>query len=344
VTKLTNDFKDAYMYAKIEYDALEQAIRLAKLNGADDKAVQPLIRMKQSLKEICASNNMELAASMTLSSNIMHIKDSWYAIRYLNGRADTCVKVVPLNQKDLPILQRDGRKERELYEQDIETLLPGCIDEVALGLYNQMIENKAREYVYDHVGIKIEDDVQEDKPITVSAHAGKRWVQRKLGIKGDVQAEEYRRAHLEEVEKAVLEGYSKAQLVWVGEDQIDYYFDDENIMYIVGNNTIITLYEEDFGFTKEINRMIVHKQLEVLRKAYKELEEAEKQYVNSTQETDKELQAIADEISILESQIELLRAKHAALVANKEQSNKQVKLARDRFNAEFNKLFKKWEM
>lgn len=342
MSKLTSDFKESFMQAKAEYDALEQAIRLAKLNGADDKSIQPLIRMKQSVKEVYHSSCTELLSKMTLSSNVLHIKDSWYAVRYLSHHADACLMVVPLNQKDLPILQRDGRKERELQEQDIDILLPSCIDEAFVEFYKQTIDKKAKEYVYDHLGMEIADG-QPDK-ITVSAHAGKRWVQRKLGIKGDVQAEECRRTHLKEIEEAVLEGFSKAELVWAGDDQIDYYFDDENIMYVVGNNTIITLYEEDFGFTKEINRMIVYKQLEVLREAYKEVEEAERQCANNVQGIDEEVQAITDEIAVLESKIEVLLAKRATLYANKEQSSKQVKLARDSFMAEFNKLFKKWEM
>jgi Mg2+ and Co2+ transporter CorA len=341
MSKLTTEFKEEFINTKMQCDVLEQSIRLAKLNGADDKAVQPLIRMKQSAKEVFNESSAQLMANMQLSTNIVHLKDSWYAVRYVNHRADICIKVVPLNQKDLPILQRDGRKERELCEQDIDNLLPGCMDEAYMDLYNQTLNKRAREYLYDHLGMEIEDE-QRDR-ITISAHAGKRWVQRKLDIKGDTQAEEYRRTHFKEIEEAILESFGKAELVWSGDDQIDYYFDSENIMYIVGNNTIITLYEEDFGFTKEINRMIVYKQLEVLREAYKEVEEAERQYADAIQGIDEEVQAITDEIAVLESKIEVLLARRSALYANMEQSNKQVKLARDSFMAEFNKLFKKWE-
>lgn len=343
---LTDSFKEKFMDDKTEYDSLSQAIRLAKFNGADEKSIQPMITLKQTMKTVCADNSAKILKGMTLSKNMFHLKDNWYAIRYLNEKDDAVLKIDIINEKDVPLLQRDGRHERELSRNDLDMLLPGCIDEISLEIHKQYIGARAREIVYDHLKIEVAEEVSEDRPTTVSSHAGRRWVQRVLGIGANNEsvADEYRRKNMVDIGQAVLDGYGRAELMWQGEDGITYWFDGNNIMYVVGNNNIITLYEEDFGFTRVINRMITLEQAEVLRQAHEHMQDCERKHVNDTKGIEDELQGISDKVKVLEAEIELLIAKKGTLTATREQSSKQLRVVRDTFNAEFNKLFKKWDV
>jgi hypothetical protein len=108
----------------------------------------------------------------------------------------------------------------------------------------------------------------------VSAHAGLRWVQRKLKVPV-LQSEEYKKNHRVEIESAILEAWNKAEKVWTGEDGIEYWIDDDNFAFIVGNGTVITLYQEDFGFALHINRSIIDMQLEEVRKSFESYHHAQ---------------------------------------------------------------------
>jgi hypothetical protein len=314
--------------------------------------------MKQDYKKICANNSNKVLRAMPLSNNLVQLEGNWHAIRYLNEKADTCLKIDIMRKEDVYLLQRDGRHERELNRNDIETLLPALIDDESLELYKQHLAIKAKELVYEQSGVLIGDDEEpneeveevipdEEKPVTVSTHAGLRWVQRVIGIKNEQQAEEYRRKHMVEVNEAVLDAYGKADKVWEDDDDITYWFDPDNIMYVRGmqngNPNIITLYEEEFGFSKAINRMITLEQLSVLADVRESLRESELAVHETNIRVDYEVQGINDEITVLESQIALLVSQRAKAIADRDLSNKQVKATKDKYTAEFNKLFKKWD-
>jgi hypothetical protein len=314
--------------------------------------------MKQDYKKICANNSNKVLRAMPLSNNLVQLEGNWHAIRYLNEKADTCLKIDIMRKEDVYLLQRDGRHERELNRNDIETLLPALIDDESLELYKQHLAIKAKELVYEQSGVLIGDDEEpneeveevipdEEKPVTVSTHAGLRWVQRVIGIKNEQQAEEYRRKHMVEVNEAVLDAYGKADKVWEDDDDITYWFDPDNIMYVRGmqngNPNIITLYEEEFGFSKAINRMITLEQLSVLADVRESLRESELAVHETNIRVDYEVQGINDEVTVLESQIALLVSQRAKAIADRDLSNKQVKATKDKYTAEFNKLFKKWD-
>lgn len=342
---------DRYMATKIEYDSLNQAIRLAKTNGAEEKDVKRLILDKQMTKDIRTVDDAKLVKSMPLGSNILHLTNGWCAIRYLNEKNDLSISHEILNPNDEHVLLRDGRVERELSRTELEVLVPGCIDEVALELYKQTVVRGAHKKLYDYCNITILDEEviesieQVVRPITVSSHAGMRYVQRKLGIgaNNEVVAEEYRRLHARDVEQKVLEGYMKSEPVWTGDDSIVFSLDADNFMYVMGDNNIITLYEEDFGFSKEINRMITLEQLVVLSKARESLRQSEQEYEDATRDSDGSIKAIVDQMEILSNQLAWLGAEKATIQAVNEQNGKKMKLDKSKYSAEFNKLFKKWD-
>lgn len=356
-SEVTQQLRDKFMADKCMYDSLSQAIKLLRSNGCSDKQIKPLTLMKQEYKKTCSDNSSRMLRAMPLSNNIVQLDGSWYGIRYLNEKADTCLKIDILRKDDVKLIQRDGRYERELTRRDIESLLPGMLDDEALELYKQHLTQQARALAYGQSGVLIGDMpeeteleepmIEEEKPIVVSFHAGKRWAQRVIGIKNEQQAEDYYRKHMVEVNEAVLSAYGKAEKVWEDEDNITYWFDADNIMYVRGIQDgvtkVITLYEEDFGFTKEINRMIALKQLEVLASVRNGLREAEAKVSETNARVDYDVQTINDEITVLESQIAVLVSQRAKAIADRDLDNKQVKANKDKYVAEFNKLFKKWD-
>lgn len=224
VDAISNEFKKSFMEDKHFHDSLSRAIKLAKQNGIDDKLVKTMTIAKQESKEKCAKNNEKMLRSMPLSDNIVHLCDSWYTVRYLNDKGDLTVKQECLWPGDVSIIRRDGRHERELSRVDLDNLLPAMTNEEALELYKQSIRSRGCKIVYDYTGVILDDvdaqfsseGVDVDKPITVSSHAGVRWIQRvtKYAVKDDKKAEEHRRIHSALVNSSILDSFGNASQVW----------------------------------------------------------------------------------------------------------------------------------
>jgi hypothetical protein len=344
------------MAEKHYHDSLSQAIKIAKANGLDDKQIKPLVLLKQEMKTKCHKNSETLLKRMALGENLVHMKESWYSIRHTNDKGDITLKQECLKAEDIYILRRDGRHERELNRIELDNFLPAITNDEALELYKQSIRAEGHNLIRVHTGVSIEsadsqdniEGVDQDKPITVSSHAGMRWVQRvnQYALKDEKKAEDYRRLHVNAINEAVLDCFGLAEKVWQSDrDGITYWFNPNgNVMFVVGSNNIITLYEEDFGFTKDMNRMIVREQLKVLELAHNALLQAEVDHKNSLSTVDDEIKGINNELALLEANMALLIAKRATLNAEREQTNKEVKLARTKYDVEFDKLFKKWDV
>lgn len=187
-------------------------------------------------------------------------------------------------------------------------------------------------------------DIFYEQPVRASSHAVLRWVQRVKGITNEAQAEDIKRRQLSQLTDEVLDAFGMADKVWE-DDGISYWFNKDNIMFIVGSAdgypNIVTLYEEDFGFNKDINRMVVLEQLKVLadNKALEVKANEEANEVLAT--TENNIQTINDQIKALESQMALLVANRAVENAQREQAVKGMRAAKDRYVAEFNKLFRR---
>src|SRR5690606_38538005 len=127
--------------------------------------------------------------------------------------------------------------------------------------------------VADH-GIDVIED-NESPALVISYHACVRWIERVLSIRKE-QIEAYFQANAKRIKAEIYLAVEGLDLLWTDVDGIRYYLSDDNIMFVVGNesgkDTVITLYESDFGFSKEINNMIAKKQVEVLSSLCKELE------------------------------------------------------------------------
>lgn len=343
--KITDKFRTDFMEQQQDYDSINQAIRLAKKNNVPEADIEDLIQTKQAYKEEYDSKVSKMLRLMQLNSNLVRLRGSWYGIRYTDNKGNLKLQIEPLNDSDITILKRDGRRERELTRLNLDDLLPGCIKEDEIEIYKQKVDSQARTLVSNITGEVLEGDTDDGGTMSVTVHAGIRYVQRVLGIGKNAEsvASAYRSKNLKEVETAVLKGVESASLMWVGEDGITYSFDDNNIMYVVGRNSVVTLYEEDFGFTKEINRMIVIQQMKVLRASHEVLVTAQENHQVIAQDIAQELQEVEDTIALLEAQVKEQVDKKASILSNIAQSDSKLKVANRSFDREFNKLFKRWE-
>jgi hypothetical protein len=348
-SKISGTFKEEFIESRTRHDSVSQAIRLGKLHGLDEKQIQTLVVMKQQLADGMRKDTQKIVKSMTLSDNIVALSGGWYGVRYTNDKGEISLKLDILNESDLSFLRRDGRVEQELTQKAVHQLIPGCINEAQLEIYKQLLLVRAREILHDYAGLQIEDTEatsSTDGECTVSSHAGMRWVQRmlRIGVHNEAVAEEYRRTHIREIEESVRSGYGTSEKIWYNDAEgITFKLDADNIVYVVGNNNVITLYEADFGFTKEINRMILFSQLEVLRQSSEELQRAQSKQVKESEEIERKITATSDEIGIHEATIQQLKARKSKLVSEREQSIKDVSVCTAEYEREFNKLFKKWK-
>jgi hypothetical protein len=332
-----------------------QAIKILKSNGIKDEEMQTILSKKHKLKNSYLASVTKLLRGMNLHSNILKISDGWYGVRWMDEKGNLDLKIDFLREHDICLLERDGRTQRELSRSEMDTLLPGMIDEDRLEQFKKDIKSKGIKMLDTEefkavlgcriYSIPVEEGVEQvvggidlHNP-KVSAHAGLRWVQRKLKVPV-LQSEEYKKNHRVEIESAILEAWNKAEKVWTGEDGIEYWIDDDNFAFIVGNGTVITLYQEDFGFALHINRSIIDMQLEEVRKSFESYKEAEKEFDECSVRTEEEISVVESEIKVIQAHLELLTSRKSMLLSTKDQMTKALSLGRERYSSELNRLFR----
>ena len=345
MSEMSVGFKGQFMEIKFNYDVMCKVCKLAKQYNVSEAHYKEFIEAKEAIKPDYIDGTFKLLKFFSNNSNIISLPNGWFGVRYLDSKKNLAVRIGMLVERDLYVIERDTRRLRDLSKLEIDNLLPGIEDGVGLEMYNQSILASAKKLIECTTGISLSEcEKPEDAAsVVVSGHAGKRWVQRKYGISNDSQAEAYKNANLAQIENDILQGFKNAELLWAGADGVEYWFDDDNTVYIFANNTIITLYEEDYGFSKSINRSIVLQQTQVLRECGEHLKEIEAEHGEAVKAIEEQVDAINSEISLLEAQLDLLSSKKQGLVSSRDEQSKIIKVERARFAMEFDKLFKKGE-
>src|SRR5690606_24079240 len=91
-------YKEEFIELRTKHDSMSQAIRLAKSYSLGDKAIQPLILVKQELAEELRKGVQKILKSMNLSDNVIHIHGRWYGVRYISDKGDMSLKLDILNE------------------------------------------------------------------------------------------------------------------------------------------------------------------------------------------------------------------------------------------------------
>lgn len=192
-------------------------------------------------------------------------------------------------------------------------------------------------------------EVPDHNGLVVSYHACQRWIERILNITSATQINSYYKANVDEVRRDIKKAFSAdgTKLIWVDNEGIKYYINSDNLMFVVGSehgsDTIITLYEVDYGFSKHINSMVIKEQAKVLEVSRDELDELKLKSEAKRQDLNSELYNITDEMSALKSKLKYLEAEERLVKNELDLIGAEVSMKQAEFNKEYNKLFKKWK-
>lgn len=345
---LEKEMAELFILKKSSYDAYHHAVKLAKRGGLDecDQSVQELINTKQALGYEVNNLKNKILKSTPKTDNIVKISNSWFGIKYMPVKNDVSLIIDPMKEKDIFILQREGSRAMSLTQIDIDLHLESIIDRDALDMYKDQVKREASEIV-SKLGLMscVDKSIDEDAPVRVSLHSMQRWVQRKLGIKGDKPVDTYVTENHASVSEAILDGFGNSEFMCSGLDGMEFWLDSDNTIYVLGRKghpTIVTLYEAEFGWDKQANRWLIMNQLDVIKETRNQYESAMDAHSKLTEEVAEENSRLDDEILELEERINHVRAKKQIGLAKIEESSRSVRVAKATHETQFNKIFKRW--
>ncbi|MMZ43566.1 hypothetical protein D1872_51220 [compost metagenome] len=332
--------------AKIAYDVIEKQIEL--IGESDDSDISTSLASQM----IKARDAMETAKTgvlkkMTLVSNVVEtaMLPGWYMVTFQDKDGSRDLLFAPVLSNSLYLIQRNVKEESDWKRSELDTLLPSVVDSYKQQAYEDTVAKKAIKALSEMGWVDWEEEVEDqttESQIKTSYHAECRWVQRVMGISSEYKAADYRNDHIEEVREAIKRGFSTAERVWVAEDGVEYWFDPDNMMYVYdpSQQTIITVYESDFTFSKDINRSIVFSQLEEIKSAWDKLVDVKECHKDAEDQIAAEIGSIDDQIALLQAEIDLLSAKKQTKLSEKLESLRVMESARTQYTTEFNKLFR----
>lgn len=324
---------------------------------------------KEKMKAELAIRQAELGIYQTKllrkipdGSNYIQIQQSWYGIRVKSREQTTEGIEIHAIIGSLFLLERDGRKSKDLTPSELKAILADCCDKRAVEKYEADVYASALNWIKTMFGrpwdpaLEIPSQGAGEFPsiprgkgkfshIRVSSHAGSRFVQRKLGLCLDSQslALTYYQEHVKEVDVAILAALDKSKELWEDEDGVSYWFDtSDNMVYVIGTTpspAIVTMYEEDFGWGKERNRFLVLEQAKDLKKIKKNIGKMESDYDTLSKSNLAKRDEIDAEIAVLSAKIDLLKASYDKLLAQDEEAGRALALERKRLIKECGKLF-----
>lgn len=358
----------AFVAAKLEYDVLIKQEQYYK--SEEGRAKSPVAKANKSYltKRSSLLSKMSTFNTILVSELVPDLLPSmpgseWYLISCMCGDNRDAV-LIPLTQ-GISSIYRDLRVERDWRVTDLLSHITAVEGAGVVEAYQYHVAVLASKDLQQK-GVIVRDDVDyieeikegestiEDNQkesgepdstevaIRTSFHAEQRWVQRTKGISSELKAVEYRNKNLDEVRMEILAGFNSSQYLWTAEDKVEYWFDDNNMMYVYDPNTqcIITVYESDFSFSKEINRQIVFEQIKVLTKAWGDLVDTREAHKECEEFIEDAIYCLDAKIKSLNAELELLNAKKQAKLAELAESSKVLSLSAATYNVEFNKLFR----
>lgn len=286
---------------------------------------------------------------MSLGRNILELDSDWVAVRVCDSNGNMSLGIHPISSDNFFVIQRDGRTGRELSPKELETLVPSCVTTAVSLQTDKKLISQADDLVMslrrkDSPPTR-EDAVEGDLLTLVSRHTGIRYIQRFLGIQSPNESLEssYLNSNREQVEEAIIDMYKNSTLIWSDEDVNYYLHDEDNVVFVVGDdNTIITMYEEKFGFSKSINRTIVLNQVKEIERAFNNMRDKEEEYNNVTDRLQSNLNSIDSDIEVLKKKIEALNSEKGVINAEIKMHGDKVQVAKKEYSVEFSKLFKPW--
>ena len=171
---------------------------------------------------------------------------------------------------------------------------------------------------------------EEKSEITVSQHAKSRWVERMNNITDDREIKQYLVNNSDKVVKDIKKSFENADFIFRGQlnkkvsHTTSSYWLLNDLVFVEEKGTIITLFKVDFGLPYEdLNEEVKRSLLVSLQRATNEQQEVK----SKVGVTKKNLKA---DIAGVNSQINLHRNQVELLTKQKDELERQVKLADDK--------------
>lgn len=333
---ISNDLLDN----KLELYSLNEALKIAEEKNLSSEIID-LLKNKRDvvLSEYTEVTNRVLRQLMKDRSNIAMLHDTdWCVVKYNPSKNNYGILIEPFISKNLLLLSKNDTK-KKLTKNDIEMLMSSRF------INGSIKQTFIRKSIARSIEIlnEISPDMQLPEEISVSIHACKRWIQRVLKITETSAIEKYRRANHKEVEQDILKAFKNAELLWSHTDGTEFWIDLNNTIYVFNNSTIITLYIEDFGFSKEINKSIVMMQIKEVQKAYDNLSRGEINIREEDSMVTAKMCDIDSRVKTLKAELDFLTKKKDTLISKQTELLCNLTLLKEQYMEQYNKLFKKHE-
>lgn len=351
---LKPDFSGKIYRAKVAVEAAILAIYDSKKHGVTSEGRDELITRRNNALRFWDNVEQEIIDTMkTAGATIAKITlttytvEAWYALMHKSDSGDLCIAIEALIPSEVRFVDSSTPHHKDKLEELIgsiraEELIAACSLEVIREAEEILAETTRHFKANKERG----GNNAANPGDIVTTHAALQWVKRVRGIYDSSEAASIVENDFAGVDRDVKASFKAANKVWEWEHNgclSHYYFHHTQVIFfIVVDNVIVTLYEKDFGFTQDINRMITQEQLRLVRKLGKEVKGL--QIKNSKVAKSgiiKRASVVALEIEKLKKELADKQAELQKL--NNEKGNIDKELAEKtlRLNHEAGKLFKK---
>lgn len=192
--------------------------------------------------------------------------------------------------------------------------------------------------------VQLEADTYVPSTVVASYHAIERYVERILKVKGKANIEAKINESKKDIASVIEQWANDACIIHREEDNVYKFYDEKNIMIVLGEgNSVVTLYEKNFGFAKNINKSILYLQLDVMNDAKLKLDEFVSRELTNRANLRNDIELLEEEVDGLQIQIDLLQSKIGDKGNLIDTSLLEESALRHEYKAEYNKLFKKWD-
>jgi hypothetical protein len=133
--------------------------------------------------------------------------------------------------------------------------------------------------------------------INITAHIKKRWVERVNPTAGD------------NADQEVLKAFENSDYIWDDPEGMSFYVNSDHWIFCADlqkRNSLVTIFEADYGFPPDINRQVANGLLQKIRKARVNIEKVRNQQLAQRSKIEDERHQIQHQMEMLQLQFNRL--------------------------------------
>ena len=328
---------------KLEHEAIVESMsQFSKYRITRNKKATLLTQKEQNLTEL-RKVKFEISQEL-VTTNIFKMKNNWFIIGQQKGK-----------KRDFFLMGLKDEVTRDIVEDVFQgklitnagEKLKQYRDKKKYGEYRKEVANRAKEILLGLCEEKrLENSQTKDGFLFITEHAFLRWEERVVKEKKKTLTKELKTQR----EKEIREVFARAEKVYNQERTGRTYFLDKEtmILFCVHDNTIISLWINDYGFSNEkINHEITLMQLAYLNDIKNELAQLREGNEKKKEKIKEENNNMLDSINSIENQIksfeEQIKSLKEQISSTKKeicQKNKEIEGLKQEETDKFNQLKK----